>query len=768
MSKNRKLLPPRSGTLEREILIKLALNSWSPPRNTQFLVYNRISLNLEQGSKKNFSTKIKKINNNNLTSNRKALNSNNKKKVKNIFQIISSYLDISKLYFIPINIFEKSSLIIFFILAILFIAAVIFILISNVDLSNYYSIWSILPPLFMVYLRMWEKNAREFKELCIKGIYMISNLALLSLILALFVYLASNYLFYDIWVQLPFIKSFYISKNILGFCLSIKIVISIIEIIYYHWKEPKILCNKLYKLLSSLIVLAFFYQAIYVICGAILIICDDIELMEFKLEIKLKNSSKYQSELKVKSIDKPAGPARPEDLSSHASQGDDKSLNHHFYKDYPKIVKAKGKYLYTDKGRGIFDACSGAAVASIGYGNQDVIDAMHIKNMSGTHYLASSFWKDNDVLKLQKSLADSTDGLLDKVYLTGSGSDATEAAIKLACQYYYDQDSETQRKYIISRDHSYHGNTLGALSISEFPSRQAPYKGILMSNVGYVSSCNPYRQQLDGESVEDFVAKKADEFEKKILEIGREKVMAFIAEPVSGAALGCVKAVPGYFKAMKNICEKYDILFIADEIMCGLGRTGNYHAWKDSGVVPDILILGKGLGAGYFPVAAILVSPKVWGELKSEQFIHGLTFDAVPTGATVALKVQQIIKDKDLVANVKKVGDYLGKTLKAKLSNHKNVGDIRGEGFFWGVEFVEDKITKKPFDSKLGVSRLIVDCAKSPKFNMTFYPGSGTVDGVNGDHIIIAPPFMTTEEDADHIVEVILTVIEIVFNEINK
>ena len=159
-----------------------------------------------------------------------------------------------------------------------------------------------------------------------------------------------------------------------------------------------------------------------------------------------------------------------------------------------------------------------------------------------------------------------------------SGSDATESALKISRQYYFDQDSETQRKYIISREHSYHGNTLGALSISEFPSRQAPYKGILMSNVEYVSSCYPYRQQLDGESDEDFVAKKADEFEKKILEIGREKVMVFIAEPVSGAALGCVKAVPGYLKASKMVCDKYNIIFIADEVMCGMGRTGFYHA----------------------------------------------------------------------------------------------------------------------------------------------------------------------------------------------
>ena len=244
--------------------------------------------------------------------------------------------------------------------------------------------------------------------------------------------------------------------------------------------------------------------------------------------------------------------------------------------------------------------------------------------------------------------------------------------------------------------------------------------------------------------------------------------MALILEPVSGAALGCVKAVPGYLEAMKKVCDKYGILLILDEVMCGMGRTGNYYAWQDSEVEPDIVIIGKGLAAGYFPLSAILVSSKVCEKLKSEQFIHGLTFDAMPTGAVAALKVHQIIKEEDLLSNVKKVGDYLGKTLKAKLSNHKNVGDIRGEGFFWGVEFVKDKITKEPFDSKLGVSREIVDLAKSPEFNMTFYPGTGTVDGVNGDHIIIAPPFIVTEQDVDHIVKVVSAVIDRIFNEINK
>jgi adenosylmethionine-8-amino-7-oxononanoate aminotransferase len=269
-----------------------------------------------------------------------------------------------------------------------------------------------------------------------------------------------------------------------------------------------------------------------------------------------------------------------------------------------------------------------------------------------------------------------------KVYLTGSGSDAIEATLKLVRQYYYDQDNETQRNIIISREHSYHGNTIGALSVSDFPVRQEPYYPLLTENVEKVSSCYPYRQQIDGESDAAFVAKKANELEAKIKDIGPEKVMCFIIEPVSGAALGCVPAVPGYLKAMQEVCHKYGILFVLDEVMCGMGRTGTLHAWQAEGVVPDIQIIGKGLGGGYHPISAILVTSKVSEALKTAQFIHGLTFDALPVGAVAALKVQEIIQENNLVDNVSKLGIYLGESLKTKLGDHPNVGDIRGKGFF--------------------------------------------------------------------------------------
>lgn len=318
---------------------------------------------------------------------------------------------------------------------------------------------------------------------------------------------------------------------------------------------------------------------------------------------------------------------------------------------------------------------------------------------------------------------------------------------------------------IISCNKCYHGNTLGALSVSSFESRQEPYKDILMKNVEHVSSNYPYRQQMEGESNEDFVARKVDELEQTIQGLGPKNVMCFIVEPHSGSTLGCVPAVPGYLKAMQDVCHKYDIIFILDEVMCGVGRTGPLYVGLSQGVVPDILIIGKGLGAGYFPVSAVLAHPDVWKAL-DPQFIHGLTHDGNPVAAVVAIKSLEIIQK--LLPNVSKQGAYLEKNLKAALTDHPNVGDIRGDGLFWGIEFVKDKITKEPFDPKQGVSEKIVALARSPEFNLLIYPGKGCVDGYRGDHIIIMPPFTVTEQDIEFIVEVVLKVINRVLNEIDK
>ena len=437
------------------------------------------------------------------------------------------------------------------------------------------------------------------------------------------------------------------------------------------------------------------------------------------------------------------------------------SLHRDLNKDYVEIVHGEGNYLHTRDGRMVFDASSGAAVSCLGHGNQDVIRAISQQLATGTPYLASAFWASKVVEDLCDELIHGTDDKLAKAYLTGSGSEAMEAAIKLARQYFYEVDEQTPRVNFIARERSYHGNTFGALGVSGFRARRAPYEPFLMKNVHHISPCYPYRLRNEGESDDEFVYRQAAELEKKFQELGPKTVIGFIAEPVVGAALGCVPYVPGYLHAMQEVCHRHGALFILDEVMCGMGRTGTLHAWQAEDVVPDIQTIGKGLAGGYQTIAAMLASKKVVDVLikKTGQFIHGLTFQAMPVQAAAALEVQKIIRRENLLENVSSRGVYLEERLKDVLGNHPNVGDIRGKGLFWGVEFVEDKKTKEPFDPKKGVARKIHELAFSPKFNMTVYYGNGTVDGVKGDHIILAPPYTVTKEDVDHIVKVVFDVV---------
>ncbi|TAQ87748.1 hypothetical protein B7494_g3903 [Chlorociboria aeruginascens] len=344
-----------------------------------------------------------------------------------------------------------------------------------------------------------------------------------------------------------------------------------------------------------------------------------------------------------------------------------------------------------------------------------------------------------------------------------------EAAAKLARQFYYEKDKQTPRVNFIAREGSYHGNTLGALGISGHVGRRAPYLPFLMKNVHHVSACYPYRQREDGESDAAFVSRKAAELEKKFLDLGPETVIAFIAEPVVGAALGCVPFVPGYLKAMRDVCHKHEALFILDEVMCGMGRTGTLHAWQAEDVAPDLQTIGKGLGGGYQAIAAVLITKKVVNGLLdgSGQFVHGQTYQAMPIQAAAALEVQRVVREMDLMSNVRVQGVYLEELLRARLGDHPNVGDIRGRGLFWGLEFVEDKKTKKAFNPKLEISQRIHDVAIGKPYNMTLYPGTGTVDGIYGDHVILAPTYIITKEEIEDIVNRTVAVIEEVFSNIN-
>ncbi|OTA52631.1 PLP-dependent transferase [Hypoxylon sp. EC38] len=448
--------------------------------------------------------------------------------------------------------------------------------------------------------------------------------------------------------------------------------------------------------------------------------------------------------------------------------GSEYTFHRHLHKVYPEIVRGNGNYLITYDGREIFDGCSGAAVSCIGHGNKRVIRAISDQlNATGTPYIASSFWSSDVVNLLCKELIEGTGGKMARVYLTGSGSEAMEAAIKLSRQFFLEKNPpEPSRVNFITREGSYHGNTIGALSVSGHIARRQPYLPFLMKNVHQISSCYPYRQRNEGESDADFVARKVAELEKKFQDLGPDTVIAFIAEPIVGAALGCVPSVPGYLKAMQEVCHKHGALFILDEVMCGMGRTGTLHAWEAEDVIPDIQTNAKGLGGGYQPIAAMMISEKVVGGIMkgSGEFIHGHTYQAMPVQAAAALEVQRIIREDNLLENVSIQGEYLGNLLKNYLGKHPLVGDIRGRGLFWGVEFVKDKVTKEPFDSNIAYQ--LRDLILSPPFNMAVYPGTGTVDGKRGDHIIIAPPYTVKKEEVEIIVATILAAVNLFFSTI--
>jgi adenosylmethionine-8-amino-7-oxononanoate aminotransferase len=474
--------------------------------------------------------------------------------------------------------------------------------------------------------------------------------------------------------------------------------------------------------------------------------------------------------------------------SSHTNglKQSDMLFGRHLHKSFPVVKSGKGNYLYLADGRTIFDASTGAAVSCLGHDCKRVINAVSAQMNTGISYLASAFWSCDIVDELCKELINGTGGRMSRVYLTGSGelfnsniidplltllgSEAMEAAVKLSRQYFYENDKNTPRVNFIARNGSYHGNTIGALGISGFVGRRAPYEPFLMKNVHHISACNPYRQRLERESDTEFVSRKVAELEAKFQELGPETVIAFIMEPVVGAALGCVPSVPGYIKAMKEICHKHGALFILDEVMCGMGRCGTLHAWQGEDVAPDLQTMGKGLGGGYQPIAAVLISEKVVTALMdgSGQFVHGQTYQGMPVQAAAALEVQRIQREKNLVGNVQTQGAYLERRLKSLLGSHPNVGDIRGRGLFWGIEFVADKATKKPFDPKLEVAQRVHQTAISAPFNMTLYHGTGTADGVRGDHVIIAPTYIVTKEDIEHIVQTTSAVIHQVFEKLGR
>ncbi|KAL1302724.1 hypothetical protein AAFC00_003078 [Neodothiora populina] len=424
-------------------------------------------------------------------------------------------------------------------------------------------------------------------------------------------------------------------------------------------------------------------------------------------------------------------------------------LHRSLHTDPHSVITAKDNYLTLSNGQRILDATGGAAVTCLGHGNTRVRDAVMKQMDEGVAYCHSLFFATAAAEELASELIEETGGVMERVFVVSSGSEAVEAALKLARQYFLEiRPAQPQRTKFISRLQSYHGTTLGALGAGGHLARREAFEPLLIRTTGRVSPCNAYRDMRDGESTDEYVARLAKELDDEFVRLGPETVCAFIAEPVVGAALGCVPPIPGYFPAMKAVCEKHGALLILDEVMSGMGRTGYLHAWQNPlvGVTPDVQTIGKALGSGYMPIAAMLVNRRVVATMRagSGAFMHGQTYQGHPVACAAALEVSKIIKEDKLVQNCAEMGELLGQLLKEKVLGLEGVGDVRGAGLFWGIEFVKNKQTKEPFDPSEGIAMGVHQLAIQPPFNISIYPGTGTVDGKRGDHVLIAPAYNVT------------------------
>ncbi|MBL6431254.1 MAG: aspartate aminotransferase family protein [Alphaproteobacteria bacterium] len=416
----------------------------------------------------------------------------------------------------------------------------------------------------------------------------------------------------------------------------------------------------------------------------------------------------------------------------------------------PVAVSGSGAYVTDDSGKRYIDACGGAAVSCIGHGDGRVREAVQ-RQMADISYAHTSFFTSPAAEALADHLCEATPVPLDKVYFVGSGSEAVEAAIKMARQYHLER-GEASRKLVISRHQSYHGNTLGALSVGGNPPRRKPYGPFLLDEPK-IEPCFAYRYARDGESAQDYAARAANALEEKILELGPESVVAFLAETVVGATAGAVPAEAGYFRRIREICDRYGVLLILDEVMCGAGRTGSFLACEQEGVAPDIVTLAKGLGGGYQPIAAVMCKAEVYRTIVegSGGFVHGHTYSAHPLACAAALAVQQVIRDDRLLDNVVARGAQLCDRLAARFGNHPHVGDVRGRGLLQAIELVEHRDDKTPFSPEQRIGARIKREAMA--LGLMVYPGAGTIDGVSGDHVLLAPPYTVDAETIDLIVE---------------
>ena len=415
----------------------------------------------------------------------------------------------------------------------------------------------------------------------------------------------------------------------------------------------------------------------------------------------------------------------------------------------PVAVRGRGLWLEDAAGQRYIDASGGAAVSCLGHGHPDVLAAMH-RQIDQLAYAHTSFFTTEVAEQLADQLVRTAPAGMSHAYFVSGGSEAVEAALKMARQYYL-EIGQPERSHFIARRQSYHGNTLGALAVGGNEWRRRQFAPLLI-DVTHVSPCYPYRDLQPGETPEAYGQRLARELDEAIQRVGPAKVLAFIAETVGGATAGVLVPVPGYLKAVREVCDRHGVLLILDEVMCGMGRTGTLHACEQDGVVPDLMTIAKGLGGGYQPIGAVLAQQKIVDAMSSGSgfFQHGHTYLGHAVACAAALAVQQVIERDGVLQKVKRDASVLQALLADKFKNHPHVGDIRGRGFFWGIELVQDRASKAPFDP----ARRLHAKVKAAAFarGLLVYPMGGTVDGCYGDHILLAPPFIASQDELAQIV----------------
>ena len=426
----------------------------------------------------------------------------------------------------------------------------------------------------------------------------------------------------------------------------------------------------------------------------------------------------------------------------------------------PIAARGEGAYIYDSTGKTYLDGSGGAAVSCLGHSDPDVTAAIKAQADLLAFAHTGFFTSEPAESLADRLIAHAPEGI-DRVYFVSGGSEAVESALKLARQYFLEIGQPARHRFIARRQ-SYHGNTLGALATGGNAWRREPFAP-LMVDTTHISPCYEYRGRTESESPEDYGLRVANELEAEILRLGPESVIGFVAEPVVGATLGAVSPVPGYFARIRQICDRYGLLLILDEVMCGMGRTGTLFACEQDGVRPDIVTIAKGLGAGFQPIGAMLCSDTIYQAIEAGSgfFQHGHTYIGHPIACAAADVVVEKLTTGGMTLRAAQIGEKLDAALRAVFGQHPHIGDIRGRGMFRGLEIVEDRATKTPFAPERSISKAVKKAAFEA--GLICYPMSGTIDGQRGDHVLIAPPFILTEAQIDELTGKLATAFAKVF-----